>query len=292
MTSICLQLFLVSRRNPKREKVEKHLLPLAESDFIAEFLFNARRDDGDNNSSSDTTSRKNDSSDVMSEVSDLDGDLHIGVESNKSWVTPEDEDIACIDTLSKHMRQRPLLPPHPNDANESWLEADSGIAFPVCHCAFKGCAWVSDELPCGNRACEHSLWVSEEGDWTLREKRCRSQSGVYGCCGSSTCLRQHLIECHEQLLQESLGFERVRVNGYSYYLEAIALIEQEHMPLVGCSIDRRTFKHIKLQTSEDAIRCLVCMCCARVLTSSIGWSDIAYINMEDYCKIPETTKEQ
>ena len=54
------------------------------------------------------------------------------------------------------------------------------------------------------------------------------------------------------------------------------------MPLVGCSIDRRTFKHIKLQTSEDAIRCLVCMCCARVLTSSNGESDIAYINMEDY----------
>ena len=111
---------------PKERKGRK--TPLAESDFIAELFKDARRDDGNDTSSSDTSSRKSDLSDVMSEVSDLDGDLHIGVESNKSWVTPEDEDIACIDTLSKHMRQRPLLPPHPNDANESWLEADSGIS--------------------------------------------------------------------------------------------------------------------------------------------------------------------
>ena len=124
-------LFAMSAQ-PKERKERKK--PLAESDFIAEFLFNARRDDGNDTSSNDTSSRKSDLSDVMSEVSDLDGDLHIGVESNKSWITPEDEDIACIDTLSKHMRQRPLLPPHPTDANESWLEADSGIAFPVCHC--------------------------------------------------------------------------------------------------------------------------------------------------------------
>ena len=41
---------------PKERKERKK--PLAESDFIAEFLFNARRDDGNDTSSNDTSSRK------------------------------------------------------------------------------------------------------------------------------------------------------------------------------------------------------------------------------------------
>jgi hypothetical protein len=60
-------------------------------------------------------------------------------------------------------------------------------------------------------------------------------------------------------------------------LEAIAFKEQQTMPLVGASIDRRTFQHIAADLSEDAVRSMVCMCCARVATSMNGCTGIAMI---------------
>ncbi len=38
---------------------------------------------------------------------------------------------------------------------------------------------------------------------------------------------------------------------YSYYLEAIALKEQERMPVLGCSVDRRAFKHVRADLAEQ-----------------------------------------
>ena len=55
-----------------------------------------------------------------------------------------------------------------------------------------------------------------------------------------------------------------------------------HMPVVGPSIDRRVFRHIRISESEEAVRALICFCCARVFASTSGNSEIAYANMEEY----------
>ena len=172
---------------------------------------------------------KSEKADVMSDISDTHGDLCIGVEQHKTWETPEDASMACIEALAKRLRQRPLLPPHPTDPEESWPEAESGIAFPVCHCAFKGCPWVSEDPPCQVIACDRPLWVAEEGDWTLRAKRRCSPEGIFGCCRSKTCLREHIVECHAEALRDTIGFERLSRDSYDYYLEAIACREREQM---------------------------------------------------------------
>ena len=55
-----------------------------------------------------------------------------------------------------------------------------------------------------------------------------------------------------------------------------------HMPVVGPSIDRRVFRHIRISESEEAVRALICFCCARVFASTSGNSEIAYANIEEY----------
>ena len=84
------------------------------------------------------------------------------------------------------------------------------------------------------------------------------------------------------VLRDTIGFERLSRDSYDYYLEAIACREREQMPVVGPSIDRRVFRHIRISQSEGEVRALICFCCARVFTSTSGTSEIAYANMEEY----------
>ena len=90
------------------------------------------------------------------------------------------------------------------------------------------------------------------------------------------------MECHVEALRDTIGLDRLRRDSYDYYLEAIAQREREQMPIVGPSIDRRVFKHIRLSQSEEAVQALICLCCARVFSSTNGDSVIAYANMEEY----------
>ena len=46
--------------------------------------------------------------------------------------------------LSERLRDRPLMPPHPQDATRSWTDVRSGVKLPVAHCAFIGCAWTGN----------------------------------------------------------------------------------------------------------------------------------------------------
>ena len=66
------------------------------------------------------------------------------------------------------------------------------------------------------------------------------------------------------------------------------------MPMVGYSIDRRTFHHLKADMSEDAVRSLVCMMCAQVrMTTNSANSQIDYINYENcFHSISGTTSVQ
>ena len=203
--------------------------PDTTADLIADLLRSLRREDGDDTEDGKSTSEESEKADVMSDISDTHGDLYIGVEEHKVWETPEDASMACIEALAEHLRARPSLPPHPTDPQESWPEAESGMAFPVCHCDFKGCSWVSDDPACGLRSSHRPLWIAEDGDWTLRATRCQSSEGVYGCCRSKSCLREHIVEWHVGILRDTIGFERLSRDSYDYYLEAIACREREQM---------------------------------------------------------------
>ena len=182
------------------------------------------------------------------------------VEKHKYWTTVEDANLARIDALAKELREKPLLPPHPEDPQRPWLDTTSGVALPVCHCAFLGCAWVSHRCPCPPTPAEGGMWQGSESCWIKTPPRRLDVSGAYACCGQPSCLREHLVVAHASVLQKTCGFEEMALDSYSYYQEAIAVRERQSMPKVGCSVDRRTFQHVSQDMSEEAVKALICMC--------------------------------
>ena len=70
---------------------------------------------------------------------------------------------------------------------------------------------------------------------------------------------------------------------YDYYLEAIAWREQQKMPTVGISIDRRTIKHLSIGLKSCPPTSLVCACCQCQYTCLDGVnSEMARINAGMY----------
>ena len=146
--------------------------------------------------------------------------------SNPGFKTPEDLELHRIDKLACRLREKPLLPPMPHDAKTSWTDVSSGIKFPKAHCAFKGCAWVG---------------------------------------ASSDSIYEHIRSAHGQEIDElcDLTTETAKTQRRDYYEAAIAEVERGSVPLVGPSIDRRTFAHTVEVYNSKSVETLVCICCAQ-----------------------------
>ena len=75
----------------------------------------------------------------------------------------------------------------------------------------------------------------------------------------------------------------VAEQSFDYYLEAVAYKEQYKMPDVGPAIDRRTFRQIAEETTEDSVQAFIYMCCARVRrTCNSVNADIGRIMSKEY----------
>ena len=62
-------------------------------------------------------------------------------------------------------------------------------------------------------------------------------------------------------LKQVGALEAIYIHSYDYYQEAVAWREQQKMPNVGISIDRRTLKHLSLGLKSCPPTSLVCACC-------------------------------
>ena len=77
--------------------------------------------------------------------------------------------------------------------------------------------------------------------------------------------------------------ESIRTHSYDYYQEAIAWREQQKMPSVGISIDRRTIKHLSVGLNAYPPRSLICACCKCQYTSMDGThSEMGRIDAHTY----------
>ena len=251
----------------KARKRARFLRAGTDDEHIDNDLFN--KGDGDSDTTSDETSEDK-GEDAMSEDDDIAAFLDIGVEPDKTWTTLEDRNLMRVEALSRKLRDRPLLPPHPDDARRPWLDTKSAVAFPACHCAVKGCPWTSDSTPCVAASCTDALWYTQAGLWCEVPPRQEMNMEIFACCDDSRCLRQHLLEEHLELLDECCGRGAVERDAYDFYLEAIAMREQETMPSVGCSIDRRTFRQVKEDLQEKDVQALICTLCACIATTCNG----------------------
>ena len=85
-----------------------------------------------------------------SAASDASDFLHVAAmpAERRSWCTEQDAELSRVQRLAHRLRSRPRLPLDPEDLSKEFEDLDSGIALPLVHCAFRGCAWMHlDELP-------------------------------------------------------------------------------------------------------------------------------------------------
>ena len=176
----------------------------------------AQKDDADHNpltTSGQESKVKGDAdnaSDLDSSLSEQADDedpdlLTIGVEPERTWLTIEDMELRRIGKLATQLRKDPLLPLPP--ANGEPLLQCEGLNFPLVHCAFENCAWVSDSRPCLSCTVGETTWPRHVagGMWCELRGREQHHHGILGCCGQETCLKQHIVDCHSDALLESCG---------------------------------------------------------------------------------------
>ena len=239
--------------------------------------------DPDNSSdaeSADTASSDGSSSAYDSDASDV---FNLSCEPCGSFLTEQDKELKVAWLIGEQLRAHPLVPPHPGDAAAvaDFVQVDSALKLPVAHCAFKGCKWSSSIK---NAIEEHVLTDH-------RQQLLAAELQVWGdhfCYGSAWPLRRGAYKLN------SLPFNKpLRKHFFGYYVQAIAEVErcsaqcsqptqnesvdmsQTHdrtsrgIPIVGPSIDRRTFAHLREVYNSHSIRALICFVCAQRRTQTM-----------------------
>jgi hypothetical protein len=172
------------------------------------------------------------------------------------------------------MRRHPLVPAQPDDetASTSFIAVQSGLKLPAAHCAFRGCCWTG------------STKGSIE-EHVVREHRAQllaAEKEVYGN-GSHYGSSRQLSKLHYSLNMYSNN-QRLRNLFMGYYRQGIAEIERgvvviaeqngakemphglsacQGVPIVGPSVDRRTFGHLREVYNDKDICSLICFVCAQ-----------------------------
>ena len=138
-----------------------------------------------------------------------------------------------MERLAQCIRCDPLLPPPLQGVASTKLDISvEGLNLPLVHCAFEGCSWVSESVPC-RRSCingQTRLHCVHQGEWSRVLFRQKIDDEVYGCCGLENCLKHHIVAHHRDVIAEKCGQEALLVDSYDYYCEAVAWREQQKMP--------------------------------------------------------------
>ncbi|CAE8629629.1 unnamed protein product, partial [Polarella glacialis] len=243
--------------------------------------------------------------DETEELSEEDGDdesdasdiFHVEVLPDKTWETPEDRRLRAVQELAAHLRELPLLPPHPQDPTRAWKDVRSGIKLPAAHCAFRGCGWTgerSDTIP-QHLAQSHREMLEDclshadgLGEENKDEEHGQDSEGVDDRSGSPEDSGAESGGESESLGgQAEGGGRRAAENGVShgrcqrfqaFYTAAIREIERRGAPTLGASVDRRAFQHLREVYSDGAVRSLICFVCAQVKTRTLSPnSDIDFV---------------
>ena len=208
-----------------------------------------------------------------SDASDL---FHLDVEPNATWETFQDKDRRVVHLLARQMRRHPLVPPQPNDesASTSFLNVQSGLKLPGAHCAFKGCCWIGDTKDSIEEhlvLCHGAQLQAAEAE-VFGEGRQSNYGSSASLCKATSCL--NMAQSNRPLRDFFMA----------YYIQAIAEIERgavtveednaaketshgpiasQGVPVVGPSVDRRTFGHLREVYNDTVICTLICFLCAQ-----------------------------
>ncbi len=189
--------------------------------------------------------------DAFSDISDNSDIFHVEAVSSEVPRTREDEELAIVESIVPDLREFPLLPVdgRTRSKDQSYTDLHSGARLPLLHCGFKGCAWHSNVLP--------------EWHWSMERA-----------------LSIHLQEKHRDSEMQRVpadAWKKPRDYNYNmdalaYYTAAVCLKEQEHVPLIGPSLDRRMLALLTKVASSENVQSLVCFACAQIHTHVRSWT--------------------
>ena len=171
-----------------------------------------------------------------------------------------------IQTISRQFRAKPLLPPSVPHVPVELADSMSGVPYPACHCAFAGCTWCSDAQPCVDALLSKDRWIVQGVTWHCSSGTC--------CNDTAACLWAHLHSQH------ALAFPHCPGDLVSSYIAALKAVEEQSVPAVGWSVDRRTLRRLQAERQEEQAVALICACCAAVLPSGPR-SDIGYLSVQE-----------
>ena len=189
----------------------------------------------------------------------------LALEPERAWCTLEDQHWEQIQTISRQFRTKPLLPPSVPHVPVELADSMSGVPYPACHCAFEGCTWCSDAQPCVDALLLKDRWIVQGVTWHCSSGAC--------CNDTAACLWAHLHSQH------ALAFQHCPGDLVSSYIAALKCVEEQSVPAVGWSVDRRTLRRLHAERQEEQAVALICACCAAVLPSGPR-SDIGYLSVE------------
>ena len=237
-----------------------------------------------------------------SDASDL---FHLEVETEATWETPQDKDKRVAHLLAAQMRRHPLVPPQPNEENAStsFVAVQSGLKLPAAHCAFKGCSW-SGLTKC---SIEEHVVLAHGTQLLAAEEEVYGKGRHYGS--------SPLLSKIHYALNMHRSNQALRNFFMGYYRHAIAEIErcaviiseQNHgqemphgmsacqgVPIVGPSVDRRTFGHLREVYNDNAICSMICFLCAQRRTHTLHPNSAIqrrYLELFDSQKSQRTEEE-
>jgi len=201
--------------------------------------------------------------------------FHLEVEPVPTWETVQDKDRRVAHILAGQMRRHPLMPPQPHDeaASTSFVTVQSGLKLPAAHCAFRGCCWTGE----AKESIEEHVVLQHHSQLLRAEEEVYGNGTHYG---SSRRLRKTLFSLNMYSTNQPL-----RNLFMGYYRQAIAEIERgvgviaeennrvkdtphgpgvcQGVPIVGPSVDRRTFGHLREVYNDASIYSSICFVCAQ-----------------------------
>ena len=135
----------------------------------------------------------------------------------------------------------------------------SGARLPLACCAVRDCAWEYS----GDGILPEEQWHDVDAPW-------------------DRALRIHVQQTHNEQIRAYLPNDSTMYSMnalvWDVYLEALSIKERSSIPLVGPSIDRRSFEQSMRVFNDERIGSLICLCCARIRLKTGGpRSDIKFV---------------
>ena len=211
--------------------------------------------------------------DELSDISDNSDLFHVEAKPI-GCRTDEDKDLVIVASIALHLREYPLLPYDGVDPEkqQDFMDMHSGIRLPLLHCGFKGCSWT-------NNADLQNHWDHERVLFThLKMHRRKELSSI-----PESAWPTDKNGCVKEAYAQDGRIKDYHWDVVAYYVQATCLKEQEHVPIIGPSLDRKMLTLMVKALNSQTVEALICFACANVHTHVRKWDKMCGVDEMHVC---------